>query len=146
MKYLFLCILIVFQCVLTIQSKPLIMNKIHESEIIIIKDSVKHINQGGCAYFAMKLYEILDHCRYSLVRIKGYGHVVVEDKETGLYIDCDGISTTLYQSFMCNSLSFEPVSYDSVRYRVYNYKWNPKFNWEDTTKINNFINSLKAKL
>lgn len=145
MKYLFLSLLIVFQCFMSIQTKPLINNVIQESDLTRIKDSVEHINQGGCAYFAMKLYEILDHKRYSLIKIGDYKHVVVKDNELNYYINSDGITTELAQSILTNSFDFQPISYDSVRYRVYNYKWNPKFNWKDTVKINNFINHLKYK-
>lgn len=115
---------------------------IYEEDIVQLNSFVHNINSGGCGYFALKLYDRLDTCRYSLVRIEGLKHVCVYDNEEELYIDSKG-SHTLLSIHLWYGEDVEPITKQELEQYVNDHdSWNNKFNWNDTFKIIKYINKL----
>ncbi len=107
-----------------------------------INDYVSNINVGGCGYFAMKLYQRLDSCKYSIVVIGPYNHVAILEKHSGYFIDSDGYRDSLsFQLRYKNKFSI--ISFDSLKKTVYKENsWNKSFDRKDTSMINDFVEQI----
>ena len=118
---------------------------IYGNSISNVQVSVKNINNGGCGYFAYKLYQKLDHSKYSLYSINDVSHIVILEKGTGYYIDCDGYHTKLYMQIVYG-FKFCQIS-EKYLINIINHDelWNKKFNRSDTLLINSFIKKIMKK-
>jgi hypothetical protein len=100
---------------------------------------VRNINQGGCGYFALKVYDKLEKGRYSIISIDTLKHIMLKDNVTGLFIDADGY-------FPLNTVKkdvgshFKELSRNQLEKLVKNVPiWNTQFNRKDTTLINKLL-------
>ncbi len=107
-----------------------------------VNNEVDNINNGGCGYYAMKLYEYLDTSRYSLVSIGRRTHICVLDNKYTVYIDSEGYHSFISMAVEYRTLDFKPISYSHLRWMVYNLEWNKMFDQRDTTKIDKYFKSI----
>lgn len=120
-------------------------NIIVEAEIPATFREIKNLNAGGCGFFALKLYRVLDKKKYSLAYIGKWNHVFVYENATGYLIDSNGFHNFLFMqlSFNGNDNKLSFITEERLENELKDWsRWNPKFNRNDTTLINNYIKLL----
>lgn len=110
--------------------------------IMLINDYVRNINGGGCGYFALRLYQRIEKKKYSIISIGGRKHVVLQEKKSGLYIDCNGYHDKTSLQLTYPGSGFQRIPEGVLRYWVYHSTWNKDFNRLDTVTINKYIDNL----
>lgn len=117
---------------------------IEETVIKNIGSNIKNINNGGCGFFAYKLYQCLDKKRYEIVDIEDMRHICILDKVTRLYIDAFGYHSKFEMQVIFGEKTYciETITEDSLHKMLYKDCWNKKFNKSDTILIDSMIKRL----
>jgi hypothetical protein len=109
---------------------------------ITLTTSIPNINLGGCGYFALKLYQKVDKAKYRLVMINDFGHVVLQDRSTGQYIDSNGyhslVELELYYGYPTYKVQ-EISEAELVQLVNMTGFWNSAFKVSDTSQISLFL-------
>lgn len=115
---------------------------IYQSSITKINTLIPELNEGGCGFFALKLYRRLDSSRYSIVAIGNREHIAIMDKAYGNIIDSKGCHSKTSIDLRYNYPEYITLSEKELQMLVATQKWNKQFNLADTTCINQFIDNL----
>lgn len=129
MKRLFLAYCLLFIAFLP---GPIHDDKLRELNDRLSKCSVDNINEGGCGYAALYIYDYLGSEQIIRFYNKHYSRIHIMVKHGKYYIDGTGMyTTTFYLAFNQASISRNEL----VNMLKERYRWNNSFNISDTIFI-----------